>query len=224
MMLRGRPAVLPRTRTRKDIVSNAHRTVLVTLALLAAACSGEPTASRGFKPSRPRFTITTSTVTCPDTISVGQSAQCTAYFYDENHNLVSTAATWSSTNTAVLTVGTTGIITGVGVGTATVQATAGGVTESKSVYVKPGLTVSIGGPSPVQKFDTCDWVAYVSGGTSPYSYSWHVSSAAGTPTDDYWEGYLIGGSSTMSVTVTDANGVQKTVSRNILAAFNAPLC
>ena len=84
--------------------------------------------------------------------------------------------------------------------------------------------MSILGPSPVRKFDTCDWLAHTSGGTQPYSCSWSVSSASGTPTDDYWEGYLIGSQSTMTVTVTDANGVQKVVSRTIIASTTAPLC
>jgi hypothetical protein len=205
-------------------VQNSLRIALATSVLLAAACTGESGSRHAFSPTGPRLTITTSTVTCPDTVSVGQNAQCTAYFYDENHNLVSTTPTWSSTNTSALTVNTTGLISGVGIGSATVQATAGGVTGTHSVYVKAGLTVSIGGPSPVRKFDTCDWIAYVSGGTAPYSYSWSVGSAAGTPTDDYWEGYLIGSEATFSVTVTDANGVQKTVSRNILGSPSAPLC
>ena len=139
-------------------MQNTRRITIAAAVLLAAACTGENAGRHAFSPTGPRLTITTSDVNCPDTISVGQTAQCTAYFYDENHSLVSTTPAWSSTNTSVLTVDSIGRITGVGVGSATVQATAGGVTGSQLVYVKPGLTVSIGGPSPVRKFDTCDWI------------------------------------------------------------------
>src|SRR5213082_1118731 len=74
-----------------------RRSLALTAGLLAfAACSDavrQPLSPDGHDP---RMTITTSTVVCPDTVSVGQTAQCVAYFYDENHNLVSNATpTWS---------------------------------------------------------------------------------------------------------------------------------
>jgi hypothetical protein len=206
-------------------VNTIRRTLVLAAAVVAAACTADGAGRQLVAPEgHPHFTITSSTVTCPDTISVGQSAQCTAYFYDENHNLVSTTPTWGTNTPTLVSVSSTGVVTGLAIGLADVHATAGSVTGSKSVYVKAGLTVGIFGPSQVQKFDTCEWSTSVSGGTPPYSYSWSVSSASGTSFGDYWEGYLIGGQSTMSVTVTDANGVQKTATRSIVAFFNAPLC
>ena len=199
-----------------------HRLLAIAAALAAAACSADLGGLR--QPVGPHFTITTSTVTCPDTISVGQSAQCTAYFYDENHNLVSTTPTWGTNTPTLDSVSTTGVVKGLAVGTADVHATAGSVTGSKNVYVKPGISGSIDGPSPVRKFETCNWQVNASGGTPPYSYSWHISGAAGSVTDDTFEGYLVGSTAIYTVTVTDANGVTKDIGRTILGNFSAPLC
>jgi len=198
------------------------RLIAITATLAAAACSADKIAGR--QPVGPHFTITTSDVTCPDTISVGQSAQCTAYFYDENHSLVSTTPTWGTNTGSLVSVGSTGIVTGLAVGTADVHATAGSVTGSKSVYVKPGISGSIMGPSPVRKFDTCVWYVSASGGTPPYSYSWSVGSSSGTVTGYSYEGYLIGSQANFSVIVTDANGVTKTITRSIIGSPSAPLC
>ena len=201
-----------------------RRTLALAVAVTAAACSADSGGRQPLGPERPHLTITTGTVTCPDTISVGQNSTCVAYFYDENNNLVSTTPTWGTNTSTLISVSSTGGISGLAIGTADVHATAGSVTASRNVYVKAGLSVSISGPGQVQKFDTCDWDASVSGGTPPYSYSWTVTSASGTSFGDYWEGYLIGGQSTMTVNVTDANGVQKSAQKSIVAFFSAPLC
>jgi len=198
-----------------------HCALTIVAAIGAAACTGDVA---GRQPIGPHFTITTSTVTCPDTISVGQSAQCTAYFYDENHNLVGTTPTWG-TNTATLdSVSATGVVKGLAVGTAEVHATSAGVTGSKNVYVKAGISASIEGESPVRKFDPCVWQTNASGGTPPYSYSWQINGAAGSVTDNVFEGYLVGSSAIYTVTITDANGVTKVISRTIIGNFSAPLC
>jgi len=199
-----------------------HRSLLVATAAVAAACAVDG-AERS--PTHPRRVVTSGTVTCPDTISVGQTAQCVAYFYDENHNLVSPATpAWSSSNTSLLTVSSSGQITGVGVGSVTVQATYSGVTGSKSVYVKPGLSVSITGPSPLRKLDPCQWGAAVSGGTAPYTFAWSKSGGYGTGSGDTFSGYLVSSQMNLTVVVTDANFVTKTVTRAIIGDPNAPSC
>jgi hypothetical protein len=208
-------------------VRRIHRPLAIVAVIAAAACSGDSGRNPLAAPfGPPHFTITTVTVTCPDTISEGQTAQCTAYPYDEFHSYVSTTATWSTTTPSVLSVGSSGIVTGLATGNGVVQATAGGITGSKNVYVKPGLSLSIEGPSPVRRFDQCSWYVSVTGGTAPYAYSWSTLGLyASGPSDTYrFDGELVSGGGTLSVTVTDANGVQKTTSRSISGSLSAPYC
>jgi len=56
----------------------------------------------------------------------------------------------------VIAVSGTGGIKGLAVGTAHAQATADDVTTSRSVYLKPGLSVTVNGPGSVKRFsDSC---------------------------------------------------------------------
>ncbi|HET7459747.1 MAG TPA: hypothetical protein VFJ82_00810 [Longimicrobium sp.] len=199
-----------------------QRTLLVATAAVAAACTAD---SAMRSPTHPRLVVTTGTVTCPDTISVGQTAQCVAYFYDENHNLISpTTPTWSTTTSTLVSVSGSGQVTGLAVGSAVVQATYSGVVGSKNVYVKPGLSVSITGPSPLRKLDPCQWGAAVTGGTAPYTFAWSKAGGYGTGNGDTFSGYLVSSQMNLTVVVTDANGVSKTVTRAIIGDPNAPNC
>ena len=175
----------------------------------------------------PRMTITTSTVTCPDTISQGQSAQCVAYFYDENHNLVTTTPTWG-TNTATLdSVSATGVVKGLAVGLAEVHATAAGVTGSKNVYVKAGLTISIQGPSQARRWSTCTYTRSVSGGTSPYTYEWSSEAGGGSPIDNgisYDVDLISAGGDDIHLTVTDANGWSRSATKHTSVSLSYPAC
>ncbi|HEU4561700.1 MAG TPA: hypothetical protein VFS20_28000, partial [Longimicrobium sp.] len=170
--------------------------------------------------------VTSGTVTCPDTISVGQTAQCVAYFYDHNNNLISPVTpTWGTTTATLISVNSSGQATGQAVGNATVQATYSGVTGSKNVYVKPGLTVTISPPSTVRRFTSCTWYKSVSGGTAPYTYYWEIDGgAATTNTGATFTADVISAAADIYLTVTDANGVQKTVSKHITTSTSAPLC
>ncbi|MGH7733088.1 MAG: Ig-like domain-containing protein, partial [Gemmatimonadales bacterium] len=68
--------------------------------------------------------------------SVGQAAQFTATVRDLNGNVLSgRTVTWSSTNSAVVTVTATGYATAVGAGTAQLVATTGGKTGSAAITV-----------------------------------------------------------------------------------------
>lgn len=81
--------------------------------------------------------VATITVT-PGTISgnVGQSAQFTATAKDVNGNVLSgQTITWSTTNSAVVTVNSSGYGTGTGAGTAAIVASSGGKTGQAQVTV-----------------------------------------------------------------------------------------
>jgi Bacterial Ig-like domain (group 2) len=201
--------------------------VLALISLvLAGACAdaGSLVSVEGVKPG---LTLTAVSVVCPDTIMVGQTAQCIHYAYDQNNNFISgTTATWSTSTPSLISVSSSGSITGLAVGNASVQATSGGVTGSRGVYVKPGLSISLAdGPGLVQRYDTCTWRAGVSGGTGPYTYAWTATSASGSAYTYEWTGYTISSLGfTLKVTVTDANGVKGSQTRYITTSTSAPLC
>lgn len=205
-----------------------RRSLAVTAGLVALAACGD-TARQPLAPPGlgPRLTVTSSIVVCPDTISVGQSAQCVAYFYDENNNLVSNATpTWSTTTSSVDAVSSSGVVTGVSVGNGNVKATYSGVTGTKNLYVKPGLSVSIVGPSLVPRWVTCTWSSSVSGGTAPYTYQWSDARGTGNLPDNgtSYSVDMISASDILYLTVTDANGVQQSVSKNVTTSLSAPPC
>ncbi len=202
-----------------------QRTLALAAGLLALAACGDagrqPVSPDG---AAPRLTITSSIVTCPDTISVGQTAQCVAYFYDQNNNLVTTSPTWSSGTPSLASVSSSGQVTGVAVGSASVQATAGGVTGTRSVYVKPGLTVGISGPSTVRRFTSCTWTRSASGGTAPYTYAWTNDNTHLDGTGVYYTADALRAVLNITLVVTDANGVQATATKSVSATNTAPLC
>lgn len=201
------------------------RSLLLAGALIAAACAPDGSARDPLGPTHPRMVITTGNVTCPDTIAVGQTAQCVAYFYDENNNLVSNAAvTWSTTTGTLISVNSSGQATGLAVGSASITATAGGVAVSRNVYVKPGLTVTISPPSTVRRFTSCTWFKSVTGGTAPYTYSWEIEGGSVASAGSTLTATVISAAADIYLTVTDANGVQKTVTRHIATNTTAALC
>ncbi len=84
-------------------------------------------------------------------IQVGTTTAGTATVFDAANNvLTGRPISWSSSNTSVATVNaSTGVITGVAAGTATIFATAGGITGQKVVFVTAGapattVTVALG--------------------------------------------------------------------------------
>jgi uncharacterized protein YjdB len=76
----------------------------------------------------------TITPLSPDTVFVGYTTQLAAVTKDSAGNvLTGRIVTWQSSNTAVATVGTIGLVTGVAVGTATITATSEGKSGSNTL-------------------------------------------------------------------------------------------
>jgi len=73
-----------------------------------------------------------------DSITIGGTAQLTATVKDSAGNTLSgRTVTWSSSNSAVATVSTSGLVAGVGAGTVAIVATSGGKVAAATVTVKP---------------------------------------------------------------------------------------
>jgi uncharacterized protein YjdB len=100
------------------------------------ASSGGVSVGETFRVTAPPQTLTSITITPSSTsLSVGQTAQATATGKDAQGTTVPGAYTWTTTNPAVATVSTAGVVSAVGPGSATINALASGVTGSMSVSV-----------------------------------------------------------------------------------------
>lgn len=105
---------------------------VLSLALAVASCRHEVA---GPEPPRPAAVA----VIAPQTvIVVGESVQLSAVVYDQRGKVFAGAlVAWESRNPAVATVSSTGLVTGVSVGTATIRAVAGSVAGEVSIRVDP---------------------------------------------------------------------------------------
>lgn len=112
----------------------APYTTQLTINGLPAGCvasiSGTVITITGCTVPPPPVTVTT---TCPASVQVGKTVQCSATVV----NATNTAVTWTSTNTTVATVNATGLVTGVGVGTTSITAVSqADTTKSNSVSLQ----------------------------------------------------------------------------------------
>ncbi len=88
----------------------------------------------GSQPPAPVASVTLSPATA--TVNEGQSLQLTATLKDANGNvLTGRSITWSSSNTAAATVNSTGLVTGVVAGSATITATSEGQNGTAAITV-----------------------------------------------------------------------------------------
>jgi len=131
---------LPVTRGTDRVAGRRARRWLAGCLTALAACGGDGTA--------PPLPVASVQVTPPSsTLSPGQTAQLTATTLDaQQRALENRTVTWSSTNTVVATVSTTGLVTAVAVGgPATIVATSEGQDGSATVTVVPPpvATVSV---------------------------------------------------------------------------------
>jgi hypothetical protein len=86
-------------------------------------------------------------------------------------------ATWASANSSIATVSSTGLVTGVQIGSTTMSATVDGYSAASTVTVTSAAptditAVSITGQSSVRSGQVCTWFAAVTGGVAPLSYVW----------------------------------------------------
>lgn len=85
-------------------------------------------------------------------------------------------------------------------------------------------TVQISGPTSVKPRALCEWTAIVSAGVSPYTYLWKLNGNQ-VSTDDWFQFSNLGsGSFILSLTVTDAIGTVKTVSKTVTVSSSAAVC
>ena len=118
------------------------RYIRLTAVLLLAACSdGGTTATSPPTPATPVATSITLSATTLSFASLGETSQLTATVKDQNGATMSGATvTWATSDAAVATVSSTGLVTSVADGTATITATSGSASGTATVTVREGAT------------------------------------------------------------------------------------
>lgn len=120
-------------------VARATAALCATM-LVAAACGGGGSSS----PTSPGGTTTPANTTVAsvaitgsaNSVAIGASVQLSAAAQNSAGTAVSATFGWSSSNNAVATVGAaTGLVTGVAIGSATITATAGGISSTRAMTV-----------------------------------------------------------------------------------------
>ena len=199
------------------------------VAVTAAGCGGDR-ADGGISPTGPMLLVgptATVTVNCPNQMETGTSATCTAYGYDSNGSYTnSSVSSWSSSNTSVATITSGGVISAVAAGTTTITAVIDGIsgTRSATVVNPVPLSATLYGPNSVKPNTQCYWWVTPSGGTGSYSYSWSGGSFGNPSGADYFARSPSSGSFQVTVTVTDANGGTRFVSKNVSVSSSAMAC
>lgn len=117
--------------------------VLVMSAAFLGACGDSGTA--------PEVPVASVAVQGPPTVPVGESVQLSVEARDANGRVISgRPATWNSSNAAVASVASTGTVTGLSVGSASIVATIGTVSGTASITVTPPPVAAVSlSPSPV---------------------------------------------------------------------------
>lgn len=158
----------------------------------------------------------------PTTVYVGGSRQLTATAKDQYGAAMSGYSfTWSSSNPSAASVSSSGLVSGVAAGSATITASTGGKSGSASVTVSNSPpSVWLAGPSSVTRYQSAQYTASASGGTAPYTYQWR-SRQGNAYSWGSWQNWYSTGSTNytyasvngcgitrnqIEVLVTDANG------------------
>jgi hypothetical protein len=136
--------------------------------------------------------------------------------------------TWSSSNPSIATVSSTGVVSGVAPGTATISACSFFKCGSQPVTVVQGFTVTITGASRMPPGGNCIYYASASGGVGPYTYQWTFSPpiVGYSPSNGVFSAYAesSSGSSNLTVTATGADGGIKSATKTITIDYYTNDC
>ena len=115
----------------------ARQVLTVAIAVALAGCGGSSGDSPTGQPPAP--VVGSVSVTAPATsVNVGETLQLTATIRDQSGSALSGRTVgWSSSSLDVASVGSTGLVTGVGVGSATITATSEGKSGATVITVLP---------------------------------------------------------------------------------------
>jgi plastocyanin len=120
-------------------VSRFRGSAALVLLWLAAGCGGDS----GTTPPGPTVATVTLTSSPVSFATLGRTAQFAAVAKDAGGTPVSVSLTWTSSNNAVATVSSAGLVTAVGNGTATINAGSGSVVSNPGVQVTVQQVASV---------------------------------------------------------------------------------
>jgi len=131
------------------------------------------------------------------TIAIGGTQQYSATLYYSDGSIVygSSAVTWSSSNSSVAGISSTGLATGTGIGTVTITATAGGAAAATSTLVVNQLTAITVTPTTA---------SIVAGATQQYHATGTYTSSGGPATVDITSLVAWSSATTSVATITSA--------------------
>lgn len=112
-------------------------TVLGVLALLTA-CGGGPTSNGGDNPSLLAIQVTGQNSTL--IAGAGEQLTATGGFSNQTQQNLTSSVTWGTSNSAIATVSSNGMLNAVAAGNCTISASKGGVSGSFQLTVQPALT------------------------------------------------------------------------------------
>lgn len=205
--------------------------------VLAAGCDSVTTGSASDKAATPQpaggpsfsYGPTTSvSVHCPSNLESGQSGQCVALGYDASGYFTTSSAAWSTSTPSLISVSSSGVVTGVASagGTATVSATIGSEAGNTNITVRyvPVDVSGIFGQSTIRSNVDCFWWINPTGGTGSYTYTWTVVSgpATGTASGNEWTGRS-SGSFTLKAKASDGISADS-ATRSVTVSSTAQLC
>ncbi|HKV71484.1 MAG TPA: Ig-like domain-containing protein [Gemmatimonadales bacterium] len=159
----------------------------------------------------------------PDTILQAGTLQLTATPEDGGGNPLVRAVTWSSGSTAIATVNSAGLVTGVGLGTTTLTATSGGIpgTASVTVIQAPVATVTVAPKTPsVQIGKTVQLSATTRDAKGNTLTGRVVTWASGTPGNATVDGtgLVTGAAAGTSVITATSEGINGTATATVTIA------
>lgn len=194
------------------------------VAVISACGGGGGGGGGGGTTPPPPPTITSVTVTCPSSVTAGQSATCTATV--QGTGSFSSAVTWTSSNTGVATVSSSGSVSGVTAGTTTITATSTedttkSGTASITVTASSTITsVSVTCPAQVTVGNNATCSAQVAGtGSFASTVTWASSNTADATVNS--SGSVTGvAAGTANITATSTQDTSKSgsASINVVAA------
>src|SRR5262245_12752311 len=118
------------------------RALAVAVALAASnwACSGSPTSPQpdiptSSSPPSPLALVQVHGTQSPPAVGESRQLAAAATFYDGSVYLVTTMASWTSSNPAIAMISSAGVVTGVGAGSTTITATWEGVSGSAAISI-----------------------------------------------------------------------------------------
>ena len=181
--------------------SDRFRWLTIAVCAAAAACGGGSSTGSGDVAS-----ISVTGISQP--LTVGATAQAAATATDANGAVLVRSFTWNSSNPAVATVASTGLVTGVSAGTATISASVAGKSGSLQVTVQsaPVATITVTGittPLLVGSNGQAAATARDAGGTIlNRTFTWTTSNAAvATVGTDGFVAAIAAGTATITASV-----------------------